>query len=412
MSALPPTPAELEQAALCLERQPNASALAAFAYDVLTTWADGRSLFSGQKFMAERAARCGVTRENASTELGNVLVMLERGARASAEVALISALAALGFGAVYDAAASGERPKLAERFVTQLDWVEAATDYRVTSYIGRLLGQPAANGLLDALQRAVLRDDSADEIVDVAVRARNAARLTVLSRAKSETAHNALRALRRLAQDPATRALADAFSNVPALESQEVPLEAFRVSGVSRTPSRSLPIALLRWLSGFALLQGLQRFACFLVALRRELELELRGEALRVRSRTLFMGRTLRSSEAFYEVWRVTGAFRRARFALLRSVVGVLSLSLGVLIGGYLVFDGSRGGAPMLLLLGAGVVAAGSSLDLALNVLLPARDASVDVQVDLRGARSLRLGHVEQAEADRLLHALSMRLSR
>ena len=66
----------------------------------------------------------------------------------------------------------------------------------------------------------------------------------------------------------------------------------------------------------------------------------------------------------------------------------------------------------MLLLVGAAVVAVGSSVDLALNVLLPARDASVDVQLDLRGARSLRLGRVGQADADRLLNALSLRLAR
>jgi hypothetical protein len=414
MTAKPPSLAELELAAVCVENQPNAPALASFAYDVLSTWADGRSLFSGQKFMAERAARCGVNRENASTELGNVLTMLERGARASAEVALISAFAARGWSAAFDAAIGGERAKLAERFVTQLDWIEAGTDYRVTPYIERLLGQHAARGLLDALYRAVLREDTADETVDVAVRARNAARLTVLARARAETAHHALRALRRQAQDPATRALAAALSSEgdASLESKEAAPVGLRVTGVSRTPSRSLPVALLRWLSGFALLQALQQFFCFLVALRRELELELRGEELRVRSRTLFMGRMLGSTEASYEVWRVTGAFRRARFALLRTVVGVLSLSLGVLIGGYLVFDGARGGAPLLLLVGAAVVAAGSSVDLALNVLLPARDASVEVQVDLRGARSLRLGRVEQGDADRLLHALSLRLAR
>ncbi|HEX4352110.1 MAG TPA: hypothetical protein VHZ95_04335, partial [Polyangiales bacterium] len=154
------------------------------------------------------------------------------------------------------------------------------------------------------------------------------------------------------------------------------------------------------------------RFACFLIALRRELEVELRGDALQVRSRTSMLGRTLRSTEACYDVWRVTGAFRRARFALLRSVVGVLSLSIGILFGGYLVFDGARGGAPLLLVLGAAIVAIGSSVDLALNVLLPARRARVDVQVDLRGARSLRLGRVPQADADRLLHALSLRLER
>jgi len=45
-------------------------------------------------------------------------------------------------------------------------------------------------------------------------------------------------------------------------------------------------------------------------------------------------------------------------------------------------------------------------------VLWPAVTARVDLQVDLRGARSVRVGRVEQEQADRLLEALSLRLSR
>jgi hypothetical protein len=360
--------------------------------------------------MAERAARCGVTQDNAATELGNVLLMLERGPRGSAELALISAFALRGFDRMFVAAHGGERQASADSLVAQLDWLEIATDYRLTPFVERLLGDSARHALIDALTRAVLRDDAAapTSLVDVAVRARNTARMSVLAGLLDDAALTALRTLRVQAKDPVTRALCTALAPAIAVEQTA----ALRVSGVARPPSRSLPIALLRWLSGFALLQAAQRFCCFLVALRGELELELRGDALQVRSRTLLLGRTLRSSEACYDVLRVTGAFRRARFALLRSVVGLLSLSLGVLLGGYLVFDGARGGAPMLLLLGAGIVALGCSVDLALNILLPARRARVDVQVDLRGARSLRLGRVEQADADRLLAALSVRLGR
>jgi hypothetical protein len=409
MSVTPLLLAEHEQAARAVALQANALDLSAFAYDVLASWADSRSLSSGQLVMAERAARFGVTHDNASTNLGNLLVMLERGARGGAELSLVSAFALRGFDRMFVAAHGGEQQASAERFVSQLDWIELATDYRLTPYIERLLGEPARSALIEALSSAVLRDEPiADVPTDSAVRARNAARISVLARLRNSHAQDALRNMRRNAKDPATRALAAALSPDSAFEAAEV----LRVSGVARPASRSLPIAWLRWLSGFALLQAAQRLGCFLVALRAELEVELRGDALQVRSRTSLMGRTLRTSEAFYDIWRVTGAFRRARFALLRSVVGVLSLSLGVLLGGYLVFDGARGGAPLLLLLGAGVVALGSGVDLALNVLLPARDARVDVQVDLRDARSLRLGRVQQADADRLLQALSLRLGR
>ena len=401
---------EIEQAAQCVARQPNAKALAGFVYEVVSTWAEGRSLFAGHRFMSGRAARYELTHENAATELGNVLTMLERGARGAAEISLISAFATLGWNDVFVAAEPDERKRHADTLVAQLDWIELATDYRLSAYAERLLGEPGQRALCEALGRAVLRDDAG---ADAVLRARNSARITLLANLQLSAAQFELRNLRRAARDPLTRALCAALVSEPEPELPVGPaLPPVRVSGLSRTPSRSLPVALLRWLSGYALVSALQRLACYLVALRRELDVELRGEALRVRSRTSLMGRTLRSSEACYDVWRVTGACRRARFALLRSVVGVLSLSLGVLIGGYMVFDGARGGAPLLLLLGAAVVAAGSSVDLALNVLLPARRARVDVQVDLRGASSLRLGRVEQADADRLLDALSLRLAR
>jgi hypothetical protein len=332
--------------------------------------------------------------------------MLERGARGAAELSLISAFAALGWNDVYVAADLEERKRHADVLVAQLDWLELASDYRLSAFAERLVGEPARRALCEALGRAVLRDDG---VIDPPRRARNAARLGLLAGLQLPAAEQQLRRLRRASQDPVTRALCAALAREPEPAAAREPV---RVSGLSRTPSRSLPVALLRWLSGYALLSALQRFACYLVVLRRELEVELKGEALQVRSRTSLMGRTLRSSEACYDVWRVTGASRRARFALLRSVIGVLSLSLGVLVGGYMVFDGARGGAPLLLLLGAAVVAAGSSVDLAVNVLLPARRARVDVQVDLRDARSLRLGRVEQADADRLLDALSLRLAR
>ncbi|HEY2734269.1 MAG TPA: hypothetical protein VGI70_09800, partial [Polyangiales bacterium] len=356
-------PDELERAARCVDRQPNALELATFAHDVLASWADTRSLSSGQRNMAERAADYDIDHDNAATELGNLLQILERGPRGDAELSLIAAFALRGFDRLYAAAHGGEHQASADRFVAQLDWLELATDYRLTPFAERLLGIPARRALIAALSRAIGREDLPPDVTpDVGARARNAARLTVLAGMNDETAVDALRSIRRQARDPATRVLALALG--PEGVDRD---ETLRVVGISRTPSRSVPIALLRWFSGFALLSALHRFACFLIALRRDLEVELRGDALQVRSRTSMLGRTLRSTEACYDVWRVTGAFRRARFALLRSVIGVLSLSIGVLLGGYLVFDGARGGAPMLLVLGAAVVAVGSSVDLALN---------------------------------------------
>jgi hypothetical protein len=406
-----PSHVELAHAGRCLERHANRQALSLLAAEVMASWADARALVLDPKDLAERAARAGIDHANAGSELGNLFRLLERGPGDGAEFALVSVFAAHGFGHALDAAHDGELEVLSDRLVARIDWVEAATDYRIGSYVLRGLSEPAQQALLDALRRAVLREDLEQTVRDPAARARNALRLTTLASARGERAKSALRKLKRQADDPATRALAELLLGELAQDASAAG-PVLRIAGVSRSPSRGLPLLLLRWLSGFALLQALQRVVYFVIALRRESEIELRGDALWVRAQTRLFGRTLRSSEGCYEINRVTGAFRHARFALLRSVLGVLALALGLSCGGYLLFDGARGGAPWLLLLGVLLVQLGGGTELLLNVLLPARVARVDVQLDLRGARSLRLGHVVQTDADRLLEALSLRLSR
>jgi hypothetical protein len=89
----------------------------------------------------------------------------------------------------------------------------------------------------------------------------------------------------------------------------------------------------------------------------------------------------------------------------------VISLSCGVLLGGHLLFDGVRGGAPFLLIAGAAAVLIGAGLDLAIEVLLPARKGQVELQVDVLGARSVRVSRVPLPDADRLLSALAERVA-
>jgi hypothetical protein len=409
-----PSLSELELALACTETVKRGRVLGAFVYDILGSMADARRLSCDRRHLLARASRFDVKYENAGTELGNLLSILERGAQTSAELALLSAFAAHGCLLSLADMPARERAVSAERLIARLDWLELGTSYRLLAcLVSRVQGDQAAHAgvLRQALFRAVLRDDAAAVRGMPLVQAHIAWRMSTLARLGGVHSVRVLRALRDQATDPATHALSIAYLSALARES-DASGNALRVQGVSRAPSRSFPIALARWLSGFALLQALQRFVFALLWLRRELEIELRDEALWVRRRTSFLGRTLRSSEACYALHQVTGAFRRARFALLRSLVGVLSLSLGLLIGGFVLLDGSRGGAPLLLVIGAGLVAAGAGIDLALNVLWPGTTARVDLQVDLRGARPVRVSHVEQIDADRLLEALSLRLSR
>jgi hypothetical protein len=389
-------------------------ALALLAAQTLAAMADAHSLDCDRRLLRSRATRLKLKAASAGPDQRDVFAMLEYGPRDASETACLSAFAASGFITSLTELPSAERRATAERWVARLDWIELATDYRIVACLKPLLA--AADSEVVSLWRralfqAVLRDDNAGSSIDARSRARNALRVTALAQIQGEESILLLRSLRDCARDPSLRALAvslltelvgrDAASGPP-----------LRVTGVARTPSRSLPMALVRWLSGLALLSALQRLLFSTLSLRRGLELELREEALWVRWNTSFFGRTVRTTEACFELQRVTGAFRRARFAMLTSLISVLSLSIGVLLGGYFLFDGARGGAPMLFLVGAGLVALGAAVDLVLNVWWPARSAQVDLQVDLSGAPSLRVGHVAQVEADRMLDALSLRLSR
>ena len=402
---------ELERAVTCLREHPRGTALGGFAYAVLSGQSERRLAPASASVLQSAAQEFGIEREQAATPAGNVFTILEQGPNNTLEAALVGACAVAGFGELCLAAATGargDRRSAAWSFVGHLSWIELATPYRITPFLGVLLPGEVLGMVEDALLAAILSEDaSANPEQDGAARARNAARITSLARAQSDAARTGLARVRDLAKDPATRAVAQALLGEVQRTDSAQPL---RVQGLARTPTRRWPLAVLRWITGVALISALYRGLCFLVALRREAEIELEGGLLRVRGRTTFLGRTVRSTEACYTLDRISGAFRRARFALLGSAVGVISLAFGILIGGHLLFDGSRGGAPFLLIAGATAVLLGAALDLGLEILLPARAGQVEVQVDVLGARSVRVSRVPLSDADRLLAALAERV--
>jgi hypothetical protein len=414
MNTIGVTTADIERALACVRDHPRATALSAFAYAVLASQAAQRVASVGTGELEAAAKEHGIDRMIADTSLGNVVAILERGPRDAQENALIGGFAATGFSEVCLAAGSGERRAAARALIEHLDWIELATPYRITPLLGLVLPGEIRGIVEDVLLESVLANDAATEdpnAPDSSERAQNIARVTRLARVQHDAALAALVRIAELAKDPATRAVSRAMLG----ETAKVGVEAaapLRVHGLASAPARRAPFAILRWVTGIALLSALYRALCFVIALRREAEIELDGGILRVRGRTTFLGRTVRSHEACYTVDRISGAFRRARFALLGSAVGVISLSCGILLGGHLLFDGSRGGAPILLIAGAVAVLIGAALDLALEILIPARAGQVEVQVDVLGARSVRLSRVSLPDADRLLAALSQRVAR
>jgi len=414
MSSIGPRHEDIALAARIVREHPRSTALSAFAYVVLTSHAERKVGEVGESFVQTAAGEHGLERSHADTPAGNLITILERGPRDTLEALVAGAFAVSGFGEICLAARGGERRAAADALLALLDWIELATPYRLTPFLGLNLPGEVRGVVEDALLDSLAASGKSagdPPAADAALLARNVGRLSTLARVQNDAARTALGRVSEAASDAATRAVARALLG----EAEPLGLESaqpLRIHGLATAPTRRVSVALFRWLTGIALVAALYRALCFVIALRREGEIELEGGVLRVRGRTTFLGRTVRSHEACYTIDRISGATRRARFALLGSAVGVISLSCGILLGGHLLFDGSRGGAPVLLIAGAVAVLLGAALDLALEILLPARAGQVEVQVDVHGARSVRLSRVSLSDADRLLAALAQRVAR
>jgi hypothetical protein len=430
---------ELERAVAALPALPALERLAALGFDVLSRQAEGKSLYAGKKFAAGRAQAHGVKRNDADTPLGNVVAIVERGAEGAAQQALLAALFVRGFGDAVQARPN-ERALLLARFCEHCEWLELSVGQRVWPLLPLLLPAPLVNEVHAALGAATLQPDpthAAGKNRDPRARARSAGRIALLAEADSAAARDALARIGREHGDELIRGLAglalsatrastsggvivsasvsvggSTSSSFPPRESSASPLASCSVSG-SSGPRRHGPVlTVLSWLSGFALLAWLFRLVLFAIGYRREIELLLRGDALRVHRTTRLFGRTLIDEQRLHPLDELSSAARTTRYPMLHAAVGTACFALGVLLGGALGFDALRAGEPALLRWAAFGVLAGSALDLAFTVLLPAGQGRVGLDLELGRKRTTQLAAVPLADADRFLEALWQRLER
>src|SRR5690606_38785546 len=160
-----------------------------------------------------------------------------------------------------------------------------------------------------------------------------------------------------------------------------------------RAPGKG-SLEVLRWLSGWAILAWIARALAFVLGLRRSVEVRLGAEAIEVRTKVSLLGRVVRESDETWRLESIEGAGRHVRYPAIHRLVGALALSVGVLFGGLVLFDGARSGELVLLMLASAIVLGGAGLDLALDVLVPARRGRVAVDLCARSRRPLRLTRV------------------
>jgi hypothetical protein len=400
------TASELERAASIAPALADAEKLAALVYDVLCRQAEGRSLFAGEQFIAGRAEHHTVAREAAETPVGNVLAMLERGPDSAMQWALLSALFVRGFKAAVQARPD-ERKALCAKLAAHCDFFELDSPYRVLALTEALLEPELAADVHEALAELVVRDASAAGGGEISGRARNAGRIAALGAAQGAAARKGLLRIEGSAIDAYSRALAAvALGRVPAL-----PEPICRVRGRAGAFPQAGVAAVFSWLSGFALLRWAVRLVLRAVDYACEVEVELCGDALRLRTTVRLLGRTVRTTEQVHPIARLHFARRACRYPSLYLVLGAFSFAIGLLFGGVFAFDALRLGDGPLLLIALILLACGIGLDLFFDVLQPGRQAYVALDLDLERRQRVRIVDVPLEDADAMLGALSRRIA-
>jgi hypothetical protein len=426
--SLAPTAADVERVVDIVKNHEHGRELAALVFDLVSRQAEGRVLFTGERFVAARAEEHKVDAKMAQTPLGNVLSLLEQGPTTRMDWALLSALHVRGFGQAWQDKPSEERGELVARFAAHADWLEGATSHRPLSFAREQLPAELAEALWSRIGALVLQDDATQT---AAARGRNALRLAALaavangSSAGAASARAALERIKKEANDDWSCTLArtalqaasakdeaapakqlEAEAGAPAATVEDGPLVPIRIAGlVARAPAVHWWTP-LRWLSGFAVVRWIVAGFAALLGVRRHVFIELQGEALSVRIATRWLGRTVRTSDVVHGLDHVAAVRRIARYASLHLLVGVTLFAAGVLLGGWLLGDGVRSHDKTLVLAGAGLVLGGALLDLVLAVIVPATARRVRIELDFGAHGRLDVAGVPAADADRLMHSL------
>ena len=400
-------PIAREEAARSAEEataHPQSGPLGLLAFDVLSRQAEGRALFGGRDYLETRADEHGVDRDKAQTSAGDLLTMLERGPSDAREAAVVSAFAAHGLAQRLD---GDGRDATLRRFVDHAEWLERCSPYAVFEPVDRSLSDEQAAALWTTVADVLLSEGRTSTGAPNDRRARAALWLSALAASTRPCAAEGIRRIAATVEDPLVRAMAVELGGGP----EPQPASSQIRGRPARAPAGPVR-ALLRIVTGFALVVWLVRTLAMLVGSRREGEMELVSGAVRVRRRVVLLGRTVRESEATYSDTALAGVVREVRYPALTRLVGLVALCSGVLLGGILAFDSVRSGETALLMIAAAVVAGGAGLDLVIDVLVPGRRGRVTVELTMLGGRSERLTSVPIAEADPFVDALARRVRR
>lgn len=409
-----------------LSAHPHADAMAARVYAQAAAAADQRQrgfATPGANSAAGRSAELPeLTSEQAQTEHGNVLELLERGVEKSDERQLLGALLALGAAKQ----PAGKEADLAIRLV----WLATHTPCSAFGAIDPAFGERA-----DAIWEAVAKiadypqlaagDFGNGEALVAAVALRQseserAGKLaTELSARSSEPMISAVLVPSERPAAPApvpaatpaplpVPAAAPAPAPLPALQVEKPPLLTGELAAPPRGPALTALLAITLVLPALVVVRLIGRYA---LAFRRPAAVGISERGLELEYRSELLGRVLRERSVLVPLNNLASVTRELRYARAGLYAGLIALVLGSYFGVGLLADGLRvpGGSLPLIGLAVLLIAGGLALDFVLSsVGVNARGRCRLVVVPRKG-RALCISELDPARTDALLASVARR---
>lgn len=382
---------------------PHAERLAALCFEVLSSQAEGRALYTGRRLMRVRAATHRVARSEAETPLGNVVTILERGPERSVEWALLAAFAVRGLDQAVAEGNATERRELLERFARHADWLELSTPYAPYRFVAELLSETSQDALIEAIEGFVLANTEPPSAGTF--RARATLRLHVLASLKRPQARVVLARVVETTQDSWLRVLAQ-----HALGTEPVPLtDGFELKGMWGRIPRFSALRLVQYVTGIALLVAIGRFLAYSFGLDRTGKVRLENNAVHVHRETKFFGRTLRVSDASYALRDIECAKREVSLPALHVVCGALSLAVGIILAVIWTSDAVARGDGSLLASAALAIGVGAGVDLILAGWGQRRRPRTGFEMFVDNQLVVALRKVDGERAQRLVEQIARR---
>jgi len=333
-----------------------------------------------------RADELKLGTDDAKTDFGNALAVLELGPQDDAERARAGALFAHAL-AESPGIHGGEQAE-EDRVAGDALWLATHTPFDATRLFDRALGESAGE-MWGAVADRVRRVDQGK----LATLGRGEALVGCAALAMSSS-QSAQKHANILAADVSDPMLARVLSGRPR-GAQE------RITGEMVTPPRSMVVTALLAVTGILFITHAARLLARLaLAYRRPAEVTLSADSVLIHSRTELLGRTLRDREIVFARTSLVRATREVRYPRLALYSGLLALAVGSYVGLVTFVDGVRAASPSLLLVGIAIVAIGIGLDFALSSLMPGASGRCSVVFEPRRGSSVCVGYVDAKRAD------------